>query len=274
MGKTIEGAYDAHRRTTKDKVHRRNVPLGSRAFSVLSLRPGTRHRFAMNRFHETWHVLCDAGSAHYLARLLWALSFQKQTNTVLVIDGESIVPNPFDGDDSPAFVFANQATTALNRRQSEQLARQLPVHGGHRSRRSEGTVVMHSHGRPKAVADYKLRTATPSYDAEAGSIWTTKKVVFFVLPPTTLRHLSLQADRLDDMERPTDAIFFGPHSQHHCWYPEGEIQTLTNFGPRVDDVRHRRKQLVGDRKALSWDERCDLWWGAPSRPSRPATTEG
>jgi len=255
MGKTVEGAYDAHRRKTKDKVHRRNVHLGSRAFSVLSLRPGTRHKFAMNHFHETWHVLCNAGSAHYLARLLWALSFQKKSDTMLVVEGDSLVPNPFDGEESPAFVFLNQATTALNRKQSNELARHLPLHGGHRSRPSDGTVVMNSQSRPQGLA-----TAPESWrDAEGGDVWVAKNVVFFALPQDVLRQLSLQANHFDDMKNPTSAVFFGPNRQQY-WYPEGEIQALANFGPRSEDVAKRRARRYGDRKDLTWTERSDLWW--------------
>ena len=255
MGTTIEGAYAAHRRQTKDKVHRRNVQLGSRAFSVLSLRPSTTHRFAMNRFHETWHILCDAGSAHYLARLLWALSFQKRPNTVLVIDGDHIVPNPFDGEPSPSFVFANQATTAINQRQSEQLARMLPLHGGRFSKAPCGTVVMQSQGRNHALAERHDRYP----ESTSGSAWYTKGAAFFALPSEELRFLSLHCDQFDDMERPTDAVFFGPCKQPNSWYPEGEIQTLAGFGPRVKDVQQRRRRTYGDRSPLTPEERMSLW---------------
>ena len=255
MGKTIEGAYDAHRRTTKDKVHRRAVRLGSRAFSVLSLRPSTPHRYAMNRFHETWHILCDAGSAHYLGRLLWALSFQKTPNTVLVVDGDNIVPNPFDGEPSRSFAFVNQATTALRRRQSEQLATMMPMHGGRYSTSPDGTVVMQSHSRPKAVAE----KADAYHDIDRGSVWQAKGIVFFALSPHGLRSLSLQCDSFDDMRWKTNAIFFGPRAQHNSWYPEGEIQTITGFGPKVNDVQQRRHRTYGDRRDLSYEERIALW---------------
>lgn len=61
------------------------------------------------------------------------------------------------------------------------------------------------------------------------------------------------------MQRPVDSIFFGPSYQRHAWYPEGEIQTIANFGPMVEDACRRRADRYGDRTDLSKAEQVALW---------------
>ena len=83
------------------KLHRRIVPLGDETWTVLSLRPGDPAGFATSRSDETWHILGGPAEAALLARLFWALAFQKHERTLILVDRPFLVPSPGDGDPSP-----------------------------------------------------------------------------------------------------------------------------------------------------------------------------
>jgi hypothetical protein len=75
----------------------RRVATPRGEYDVLTLRAGMRVTFASNYFHNTWHILAGCVGATALARLLWAVSFDRRENVVVLLDGEHIVQNPFDG---------------------------------------------------------------------------------------------------------------------------------------------------------------------------------
>lgn len=80
------------------KLHLRVVSAGRATFRVVTLRPATQARFSTNWFHQTWHMLTDRAGAFVLARLLWALSFQRERGTVVMLDRAHLVPTPFEAD--------------------------------------------------------------------------------------------------------------------------------------------------------------------------------
>jgi hypothetical protein len=55
------------------KLHRRELRLDGRWYTVVTMRPGTDARFSTNRHHGTWHVLSDWHGARLLGLnpLIW-----------------------------------------------------------------------------------------------------------------------------------------------------------------------------------------------------------
>jgi hypothetical protein len=74
------------------KLHRRQLWLDGRPYTVISLRPGTDARFSTNVFHGTWHVLSDWRGARLLGRLLWGLAYQHTPGTLVLIDRPFLDP--------------------------------------------------------------------------------------------------------------------------------------------------------------------------------------
>jgi hypothetical protein len=132
------------------KVHRRTVFLGGARHTLLSPRPSTPERFATNRFHEAWHVLTDVTGAHLLARLCWAMAYQKHDRTLLVIDPALMVPNPSDADPSSPLVIVNSDLGPLGPDVATDLRGALPFQAP-----SEGTVVLQTRGLDLALEDPK-----------------------------------------------------------------------------------------------------------------------
>jgi hypothetical protein len=95
------------------KVHLRRLDLAGTTYHVITLRPSTRARFSTNFYHCTWHVVSDAAGARLLARLLWGLSYQRQPNTLVLIDAPHLVPTPFDGRRSEPAVFLPAGLTPV-----------------------------------------------------------------------------------------------------------------------------------------------------------------
>jgi hypothetical protein len=130
------------------KTHSRTLDLGGQSYTILSPRPTVEARFATNRFHEAWHVITDVGGAHLLARLCWAMAFQRHPRTITVIDQAFLVPNPFDADPSAPVVIVNSDLGALSRDAVGSLRSALPLAGS-----SEGTVVLQTRGLDLALED-------------------------------------------------------------------------------------------------------------------------
>jgi hypothetical protein len=130
------------------KVHRRSVRLDGRAYTVLSPRPSVSSRFATNRDGETCQILSDSIGAQLLARLCWAMAYQRHERTVTVIDSPLLVPDPFGADPSSPIVIANSALGSLNGAVLADLHSQLPL-----ATPSDGTVVLQTRGLDQALDD-------------------------------------------------------------------------------------------------------------------------
>ena len=122
--------------------------LDGRAYTVLTLRPGTAERFATNRYHGTWHILSDVGGGQLLGRLMWAMAFQRHADTILLLDDAVLVENPFDADPPSPIVIVNTALGELRQGAVGALQAQLPLRGS-----SDGTVVLQTPGLDLAHAD-------------------------------------------------------------------------------------------------------------------------
>jgi hypothetical protein len=130
------------------KVHRRSVRLDGRAHTVLSPRPSVPSRFATNRDGATCQILTDPVGAQLLARLCWAMAYQRHERTITVIDSHFLVPNPFGADESSPIVIANSALGSLSGDALADLHSQLPL-----VTPSDGTVVLQTRGLDQALDD-------------------------------------------------------------------------------------------------------------------------
>ena len=68
-----------------------------------------------------WHIIGNERTARLLSRLLWGLSFQKTENTLILIDGPQLTPNPFDASPSLPFIIALGDTFSLRARALRQI---------------------------------------------------------------------------------------------------------------------------------------------------------
>ena len=128
------------------KVHRRSVRMDRLEYTVLSPRPTEEARFATNSFHQTWHVITSEEGVALLARLCWAMAFQRRERTIVLLDSPLIVPSPFDADESSPIVVVNNDLGGLSRAAVEDLRMQLPL-----SAASDGTVVLQTRGLDQAL---------------------------------------------------------------------------------------------------------------------------
>ncbi len=150
------------------KVHRRIVRLDGADYTVLSLRPSDSYRFATNYFHETWHVLSDIAGGRLFGHLCWAMAFQRQARTLLVIEPPNLIANPFDADPSNSIVIANSDIGAPSRQALDELRRKLPFRT-----KSEGTSQLNSFGLDRYAE--RPRTFFDEQDA-TGAQWRKNTV--------------------------------------------------------------------------------------------------
>jgi hypothetical protein len=175
------------------KVHRRDLMLDGERFTVLSPRPQTTARFATNRFDETWPIACDADSARFLGRVLWAMAFQHGSATITVIDQTFLVPtDPTDPSDPIVVVNADLASPSPDGMAA--LRSRLPL----ASTKSEGTVRLQTRGLDLALAD---RDAYEASVDKAAVRWTPDQrqswidqvqgLIVLAAPPSVLRDWAL-----------------------------------------------------------------------------------
>jgi hypothetical protein len=134
------------------KVHRRTLRLDHAAYTVLSPRPGGAASFTTSRRDGTWRIQADAEGAQLLARLCWAMAYQRHPRTVAVIDPTALAPDPAGVGTAAivpaAIVIANRELGEFGPGAAAALGAQLPLEGP-----SAGTVVLQTRGLDLALAD-------------------------------------------------------------------------------------------------------------------------
>ena len=110
-----------HEISDKMKVHLRVRQVGAHEVRIITLRPDLQVSISNNHFHGTWHIIGNERTARLLSRLLWGLSFQKTENTLILIDGSQLTPNPFDASPSLPFIIALGDTFTLRARELKQI---------------------------------------------------------------------------------------------------------------------------------------------------------
>jgi len=244
------------------KLHRRDVTLDGRVFTVLSPRPSEPLRIATNHAHETWHILSNPTSARFVAWLMLHVSRERHPNTIAVIDQRFLVPNPFDGDASDPIVIMNSNLGTPGRRGLAALSGRLPLG------RSEGTVRLNVGSIDDAWdTNWSLR---PAHQRRC-RIDSVKGMTVIAAPGPTLCWLALAGLRfwadefsyggsssnyMDDRWYTQPWIGFGPWTER-----AGEFQVFLDFDERVRAATARRNKLFpGDsRTKLTPDERELVW---------------
>lgn len=183
------------------KLHRRGLWLDGASWTVLSLRPGEPVTFATNRGDAPGHVLGDGDAAALLARLFWALAFQRRERTLMLIDGVALVPDPFDGAPSSAIALANADLGIPTGAVLDELRARIPL-----TEPSLGTVKLRTAGLERALADPEGADASPALRA-SGS-WTDRGngIVAYAASGELLRAQALVLARATASAEPTVLI--------------------------------------------------------------------
>lgn len=228
--------------TTPLKVHLHLVPCGATTLRVLSLRPQCGVRYSTNYFHDTWHILTDPGGAAVLARLLWALAFQRAPDTVIALGHDHLVPTPFEADRPAPCVLAPQSRSPLTGDKLRALARHLRRPGP-----SHGTVKLQTFGMAAALEAYHAqRWGRRELDA----LWPREHMRYleglmcYSAPDEVLKLQALAVHRLREyFFGGTAYTYLAEHWQtrHH---PEGEVQLFSDFTARVSAAQQVRRELL------------------------------
>ena len=224
------------------KLHRRVLRLDGLDHTVLTLRPGTKARFATNYAHETWHVLTDGHGGRLLGRLLWGLSYQRVPNTLVLIGRPSLDPNPFDAEPSDPIVLAPSTSTPLTQQAAWQLRRMLPLRGN-----PDGTVRMQTPGLDKEIAAVRhwrehVRSPGRWHHRDPVEPFATRcgrigGVILFSAPPVVLREWACEVYELAGW------YYRGQSASEGMW-PEVEVQLWGQYHRMVSAARTARRDLL------------------------------
>ncbi len=252
------------------KLHRHEVRLDGRPYTVITLRPGTDSRFSTNYFHETWHILSDWHGARLLGRLLWGLSYQRAEGTLVLIDRPFLDPNPFDAEPADPIVLLPTHLTGLRAQAARQLRQRLPL-----STNPAGTVRRSTHGLEPAVEKSREWAALPTGERRHQWVgpWTLRARIeriggLLVLSAAreSFRSHAVAVHRLGDWSvRGMDYTEIG--------LQEGEVQVFADYQSRVSAARIARKEtLAGVTVPVPPEQLRPLVWdrGTVVR-NRPAT---
>ncbi|MET7305123.1 hypothetical protein [Embleya sp. NPDC005575] len=221
------------------KLHRTVAYLDGRPYTLITLRPSTTTRFAVNNFHDSWHVLSDLAGARLFARLLWGLAYGRHENTLVVIDRRFLDPTPFEAEPSPPIVLFATERTPFGGRAARDLRRLLPAPGA-----PDGTVRWQTHGLTAALADrttWQHEHPEPPWDweRERRHKRQPQRAVrdgLLVLPQSTgalLREAVLIASLAVSVEVPMAYEFL-----HHY-----EFQVFHDYRRRVSAARTARREI-------------------------------
>jgi hypothetical protein len=236
------------------KLHRRVLRLDGREHTVLTLRPGTRARFATNNFHDAWHLLSDQHGARVLAQLLWGLSHQRKPGTLVLIDRPSLDPNPFDAEPADPIVLVPATLTPLSSATARALRRRLPLRTP-----SDGTVRWPSSGLAPALAARRERVAavvnhnhdrTPGRwqpEARPGTVRVQRigGLVAAIAPPAQLRRWAVFTGELGDhWDHGMDYTELDGGGER-AWLrgEEGEVQIFRDYHRMVRSARIARDEV-------------------------------
>ena len=208
------------------KLHLRVRNITGRTLRILTFRPGDRVRYAMNRFHDMWHVLSDPAGAHLLGRLLWSLAHQRRPGTLFLIAAPHLVPNPFDADRSDPIVLVNGRVTPLDTRTCRALRRALPHLGP-----SDRTVRLHTPGLDQPEGAWRGRPDDHVRFVRAGGLLTIRG---------TAEPLRIEARSLVRLAIPAG------WPANHEYVGDGEVQVFGAFRQRCRCAALARRAAQAD----------------------------
>jgi hypothetical protein len=236
-------------------VHRRSVKLDGSVWTALSFRPAQKCVFATNRFHGTWHVLSDLGGAQLLARVCWAMAYQRSDRTCFVIEAQHLSVNPFDADPSSPILIVNADLGTPSHDARIALKRMLPWRLP-----SEGRVVLQTHG---------LDT-----DGSPESLLQQQRMSGERYIPERLHRIVEQLDGFVVLAAPRPALKewavwlakLGEHTYQGMDYTEldstGEVQVFSDFRQRVSQATVKRRALFPGQDHIPLendDQRARVW---------------
>ncbi len=254
------------------KVHRRTVRLDRSEYTILSPRPTEEARFATNYFHETWHVITSQRGAALLARLCWAMAFQRRERTVVLIDTPLIVPTPFDADLSSPIAIVNNDLGAFGRAAVKDLRAQLPL-----SKAPDGTVVLQTRGLDQALENttefHGRNHETQLQNQHRKRRWVdgSNGLAIVSAPPPVLRTWGVDLAALGTWSHEG-------RSWEYLDYPAkvGEVQVLDDFDSMLVTAQAARDRAFpgAANRRLTEDERSKIWAELqqglePTAPSLP-----
>jgi hypothetical protein len=233
------------------KVHRRTLQLDDLTYTVLSPRPTVPARFATSRLGDTWRVVTDAAGAQLLARLSWAMAYQRHARTLIVIDSSFLVPNPFDADPSLPIAIVNSDLGPFPDTVAASLRAQLPL-----AAPSGGTVVLQTRGLDLALADpaaFGQRDDQVAQHDEAHRRWIDRADGLMVMAASA-PVLRAWGVRWSDPDQRGE---------------EDEVHVLEGFADRVARTIELRDRLFPGRAAqdLTDEERHQMWSPGEQQPN-------
>jgi hypothetical protein len=248
------------------KLHRRVVRLDDANWTVLSPRPGDPGVFATDRFHEIWHIVGGPAEAEILARLFWALAFQRHERTMILIDGPFLVPNPFDADPSSPILLVNSNLGTPRRNALDELKAKLPLTGP-----SLGTVKLRTVGLDRALEDPAAYEDRPEqreaqHNPHQWREWMDRVhgIIVYAAPDAVLRQQAVMIAELPTYFRngSMEADLADRHWRREQSDQQGDAQIFAEpIIERSLRIRELREQRFPGRSCeeLSDDERQELW---------------
>jgi hypothetical protein len=233
--------------TTPLKVHLRVFEIHRTTLRVVRLRPQTSARFSTNLFHHTWHILTGPHGAAILGRLLWGLAFQRHPGTVVLIDGDHLVPTPFEADPPDPILLIPEHLSHVD----VDLLRALRL----RLRRATDcptTLRWHTFGMQGADFpelwhdEHRVLRSRERMTKRAGFICYTA-------PPTVLRSSALSVYAMRDC-KDSDYHYLADNCGRSWWRTEGEVQVFRSFDENVSAAIVARNEVLGGARAISSDE--------------------
>jgi hypothetical protein len=216
------------------KLHRREIRLAGKDYTIISPRPGTQVRFSTNYYHHTWHILSDLHGARMLSRLLWGLSFQRKPGTMIVIDQSYLDPTPFEAEPANPIVLLPSRLTHVNSEVLKHLQHQLPLRTP-----PTGTVRWQTPGLAEAEIEPLDRKK------EQSQIHRTGNLVVFAGTAAVLRDWATYTFELGDWYRGMDYTELPDPS----WRENGEVQIFSDYHRRVSAARVARQELLEENGA-------------------------
>lgn len=253
------------------KLHRYQLRLDRREYTVITPRPGTGVRFSTNRYHDTWHLLSDLRGARLLARLLWGLAYQRVPGTLVVIGPPLVDSSPFDAEPADPIALVPVRLTTLRAQAARQLRRRLPLG------MPAGTVRWQTPGLEPAVAERRRERDWPLgqwpwHPPDTGH--RIDRVGGMLVPAATTQELKNWAVAVAQL---------GDWLQHGMDYTDlngadAEVQVFTDYRRRVAAAAAaRREVLTGPARQLPPADQRPLIWqrGTVIRSrAKPVTSPG
>ncbi|MBK9035850.1 MAG: hypothetical protein IPL61_32145 [Myxococcales bacterium] len=229
-------AADAAANARGLKVHLRLVAVGGVTYRVVSPRPATVARWSTNYFHDTWHILTGGAGALVLGRLLWGLAFQRQPDTLVVIDRPHLTPTPFEADQADPIALIPAGLTAFDVDRLTVVRRRL-------AGVAPTTIRWHTFGLPQALAAPRGPRFDP-HAAQRGREQMARRagMVCYTAPPAILREAAVDVYR----QRGCADMTYVPLAEgdRRQWQPAGEVQVFGRFDDEVAAAVVARREVV------------------------------